>query len=266
MPVIDFHTHVFPDDVAARALGGMIDRTHLQAYYDGTYSGLLAEMDRAAIDISVLAPVATKASQVTGINDWTATLAGNRFIAFGAIHPDFPDPAAEIERIAAMGFRGVKLHPEFQSFVPEGPRMEPIYRACAEHAMPMLFHAGEDPNYDTVAGAPAAFRRVAERHPDVTLVLAHFGGYRCWDEVAVELIGSPVYLDTTHATELLAPETLLELMRAHGTDRVVFGSDGPWTDAAGALDTVRGLGLTDDELEAVLWGNAARLFGVERAT
>lgn len=265
MPVIDFHTHVFPDDVAARALGGMVDRTHLQAYYDGTYAGLLGEMDRAGVDISVLAPVATKASQVTGINDWTATLAGDRFVAFGAIHPDFPDPAAEIERIAAMGFRGVKLHPEFQQFHPEGPRMQPIYRACADHGMIMLFHAGEDPNYDTVSGAPSVFRRVAEQYPEITFVLAHMGGYKCWDDVAAELVGAPVYLDTSHATELLSAEEMLSLIRAHGADRIVFGSDGPWTNAVTALETVRGLGLTDDELDAVLWGNAARLLGLRPA-
>lgn len=263
MPVIDFHTHVFPDDVAARALASMVDRTHLEYHYDGTYGGLLASMDRAGVDISVLAPVATRPSQVTGINDWTATLAGPRFVAFGAIHPDFEDPAAEIARIAGMAFRGVKLHPEFQQFRPDGPRMQPIYRACAEHGLIMLFHAGEDPNYDTLHGGPAVFRRVAQDNPDVTFVLAHMGGYRCWDEVAEVLLGTDVYLDTTHATELLPPDVLRSFIREHGADKVLFGSDGPWTDPARALATVRGLGLTDNELDAVLWGNAARLLGVE---
>jgi uncharacterized protein len=51
-------------------------------------------------------------------------------------------------------------------------------------------------------------------------------------------------------------------MRGHGVDRILFGSDGPWTDAGAELAELDQLGLTSDELEAVLWRNAARLLGL----
>lgn len=260
--VIDFHTHVFPEDVAARALAQMIGRTHMRAYYDGTLPGLLAEMDRAGVSISVLTPVATKPSQVRSINDWTAARVTDRIRALGAIHPGIEDPVAEVERIASLGLSGVKLHPEFQSFHPEDELMHAVYEACGRLGLVVLFHAGEDPNFTTVAGEPAVFARLAERHSGTTFVLAHMGGYRMWDEAVEVLAGAPVRLDTSHATECFEPSALRDLIRAFGSERVLFASDGPWTDAVAARAAVEQCGLDPTEVERVLWGNAASLLGI----
>lgn len=257
--VIDFHTHVFRDDVAERAIDSMSDDVRYHAHYDGTVDGLLAVMDQAGVAVSVLAPVATSAKQVESINDWTADMISERLVAFGAMHPDFPEPRLEIARMAALGMKGIKLHAEFQSFHPHEDRLRPIYEAAEEHGMVVLFHAGSDPKFDTVSGSPKVFRALAAEYPGLTFVLAHMGGYRMWDEVAAELLGLPVYFDTSQATELLSPRELTSLIRAHGADKVVFGSDGPWTDPAAALHALRTIGLTTEELEQVLWGNAARL-------
>lgn len=260
--VIDFHTHVFRDDVAARAIGSMSDDARYHAYYDGTVDGLLMEMDRAGVAVSVLAPVATSAKQVTSINDWTATMIGDRLVAFGAMHPEYPEPDIEIARMAALGIKGIKLHAEFQSFHPHEDRLLPIYEAAEEHGMILLFHAGSDPKFETVSGSPRVFRELAAEYPGLTFVLAHMGGYQMWDEVAAELVGLPVYFDTSQATVLLSPEDLAALIRAHGADKVVFGSDGPWADAAAALGALRACGLDAGELDRILWGNAAQLLGL----
>ncbi len=259
--VIDFHTHVFRDDVAERAIDSMSDDVRYHAYYDGTVEGLLTAMDEAGIAVSVLAPVATSAKQVRSINDWTASMMSGRLVAFGAMHPGYPEPGVEIARMAALGMKGIKLHAEFQSFHPHEDRLRPIYQAAQEHGMIMLFHAGSDPKFDTVSGSPKVFRELATEYPGLTFVLAHMGGYQMWDEVAAELVGLPVYFDTSQATELLSPEDLAALIRAHGTDKVVFGSDGPWADAAAALGALRTAGLSADELERILWSNAAQLLG-----
>jgi hypothetical protein len=260
--VIDFHTHVFRDDVAERAIESMSDDARYHAYYDGTVDGLLSEMDQAGVTVSVLAPVATSAKQVTSINDWTATMIGERLVAFGAMHPDFTEPGVEIARMAALGMKGIKLHAEFQSFHPHEDRLLPLYRAAEAHGMIMLFHAGSDPKFETVSGSPRVFRELAAEYPGLTFVLAHMGGYQMWDEVAAELVGLPVYFDTSQATELLSPEELAALIRAHGADKVVFGSDGPWADAAAAIGALRRVGLSPEELERVLWSNAAQLLGL----
>jgi len=260
--VIDFHTHVFRDDVAKRAITSMSDAVRSRPHFDGTVDGLLEVMDRAGVTVSVLAPVATSARQVESINTWTASKITDRIVALGGMHPDFPEPGGEIARMAALGMKGIKFHTEFQSFHPHEDRMLPIYKAAEEQGMIVLFHAGNDPQYDTAAGSPRVFRELAAEYPGLTLVLAHMGGYQMWDEVADELLGRPIYLDTSQATENLSGADVAALIRAHGADRVLFGSDGPWGDAAAALGALRGLGLPPEDLDRILWGNAAGLLGL----
>ena len=262
MPVVDVHTHVFPPAVAERAVGSLIEGARLKAYYDGTVEGLLRQMDRSGVDVSVLQPVATRASQVEGINDWTASLASDRLVPFGAMHPDFPDPETEIERMAALGIKGIKLHPEFQDFDPPIPACSPSIARRPSHNLCILFHAGEDPAYDTVRGVPPTFKRLIAEHPDLTIILAHLGGYQIWDEVAEHLLGERVYLDTAYTLGHLPPEDVAAIIRGHGTDRILFGSDGPWTDAGAEVRELQELGLSGGEVEAVLWRNAAELLGL----
>ena len=54
----------------------------------------------------------------------------------------------------------------------------------------------------------------------------------------------------------------VKAVRRHGVDRVLFGSDSPWSDQSEALNAVRGSGLTDSELSAVLGGSGAKLLGL----
>lgn len=260
--VIDFHTHIFREDMVERAMRRMTDDVRTVPHYDGTVTGLIGAMDRAGIAVAVLAPVATAARQVESINTWTAARASERLVPFGAMHPDYPDPGREIARMAALGMRGIKLHAEFQAFHPHEERLLPVYRAAEEHGMILLFHAGEDPAFDTAHGSPRVFRELAAEFPGLTFVLAHMGGYRMWDEVAAELVGRNVYLDTSQATETLPHEQVAALIRAHGVDKVLFASDGPWADAAAALAAIRGLGLPAGDVERILWGNAAALLGL----
>jgi uncharacterized protein len=79
------------------------------------------------------------------------------------------------------------------------------------------------------------------------------------DGVAELLAGRDVWLDTSYTLGHLPDDEFVSLLRAHGSDRVLFGSDGPWTDPAVEIGRLRGLGLTGGELEAVLGGNAERL-------
>jgi hypothetical protein len=258
-PVIDVHCHVFPDAIAHAAVGALQGKSGVRACYDGTVGGLLASMDRAGVDRSVVAPVATKPSQVAGINDWVAALLDNRIVRFGAMHPALDDPAAEIARIATLGIRGIKLHPQHQEFLPAEPRMSAIYRAAQEHGLIVLFHAGSYVVDYPHEARPADFVPVLDAYPDLTFILAHMGGFRRWDEVREHICGRDVYLDTAYVPRHLPDDEFLALARAHGTDRVLFGTDGPWADAAAEIEYLSGMGFTSPELEAILGGNAERL-------
>ncbi len=259
MAVIDIHTHAFPDALAPSAVPALEARGGLRAQYDGTIAGLLAEMDRVGIDVSVVQPVATKPAQVASINDWAASVQSERIVAFGAMHPDLEEPAAEMARMRSLGIRGFKMHPEQQSFEPHDPRMAAVYSAAIEHRMIALFHAGADIMYPTVRGTPESFATVIDAWPELTVVLAHLGGFRQWEGVAEHIVGRDVWLDTAYTPRHLPDAEFVALVRAHGPERVLFGSDGPWTDSAVEIEHVRGLDLDAGEIEGILGGNARRL-------
>lgn len=259
MRVIDIHVHVFPDAIAAKAMPVMAQNAGVTPVFDGTISGLLAAMDRAGIEKACIQPVATRPESVAGINDWAAAVASERIAPFGAMHPDLDEPAAEIARMAALGLHGFKLHPEFQVFHPDEERLRPIYEAAIEHDLAVFFHAGLDLAIPTEHSDPYCFARVLDDYPDLTLILAHMGGWKQWDEVAEALCGRELFLETSYTLPYTGPGVFLDLIRSHGADRVVFGSDGPWAEVGAAAQAIAGLQLRDDELQAIFWDNAAEL-------
>lgn len=261
--VVDIHTHTFPDTVAATAIPLLArEADGAPVFYDGTVDGLVAAMDRAGIDVSVMQPVATKPSQVASINDWSAMRSSDRIVPFGAMHPAFENPENEIARMASLGLRGFKMHPEYQDFSPDEPRMRAIYGSAREHDMVVLFHAGADIARPTLRGTPAALSHVLDDFPDLRVVLAHMGGFRMWDDVERLLAGRDVFLDTAYTLGHLPDDEFVALARAHGIEHVLFGTDGPWTDAAAELEHLSSLPFTPSELDGILGGNAEALLGL----
>jgi predicted TIM-barrel fold metal-dependent hydrolase len=262
MHMIDIHTHAWPDALAPGAISTVGGQGHIGAHHDGTIAGLLGAMDRAGIDVSVVLPVATKPTQVTTINDWIAGTASERILPFGAMHPDFPDPVAEIARMRSLGLRGFKMHPEYQTFEPCEERMRAIYAAAIEHGMILLFHAGSDVAFDSVRGTPEQFCAMLDEWPDLTAVLAHMGGFRQWHAVTGRLAGRDVWFDTAYTLGHLPDDEFVALAREHGCHRILLGTDSPWTDAAAQLEHLRRLPFTGEELAGILGGNAERLLGL----
>ena len=256
--VIDLHVHAFPDKVAGGALANLEKLTGYAPMFDGTLAGLRGTMDLTGVERSVVQPVATRAESVAGINDWAARNQDERVRCFGAMHPDHPDPAAEIARLADLGLRGVKLHPEFQRFRPDEDRMAPVYEALVRHGLALFFHAGADIAIDTVSSSPAVFARVLDAYPDLRVALAHMGGWQQWDEVLEVLAGRDVLLETSFTLGFIGADRFVELVRAHGAERVAFGSDGPFGDVVRELRTFGALDLDEDARAAIMWGNAER--------
>jgi predicted TIM-barrel fold metal-dependent hydrolase len=260
--VIDLHVHAFPDKVAGPALDRLEELAggHRRRY-DGTLEGLRAAMARGGVQRAVVQPVATRPESVEGINDWAARNQDERVAFFGAMHPDHPDPDAELARLAGLGLRGVKLHPEFQEFRPDEDRMAPIYEALVRHGLVAFFHAGADIALPSVRSSPALFARVHEAYPELRMVLAHMGGWQQWDEVLEVLAGRDVVLETSFTLDFAGADRFVELIRAHGAGRVAFGSDGPFGDLGGELDAIGALPLDEGERADILWRTAARLLG-----
>jgi len=261
--LVDFHTHAFPEKVAQRAVDALSAQYDLSPVAEPTVAGLLSTMDEAGVDVSVVAPVATRPDQVRSINEWAAQTNSPRLVCFGALHPDLADLAAEVNRIADSGLKGIKVQPNFQEFVPDDRRMWPAYQA-AEGRLIMLFHSGQEiAPLDHVYGQPEALAKVREMFPLLTMVVAHLGGYLMWDEVRRHLVGRDLYLDTSFCPQKdMSDEQMVDLIRAHGASRVVFATDFPWGRPVPDAARLGHLALSDEEKEFVAWQNARDLLGL----
>jgi hypothetical protein len=257
---IDFHTHAFPEKVAARAVEALGTAYGVSPGAEPTVSGLLATMDAAGVDVSVVAPVATRADQVRSINEWAAETNSDRLVCFGTLHPDLRDLADEVERAVSAGLKGVKCQPNFQGFSPDDRRMWPAYEA-GQGRLIFLFHSGEEiSKFERIYAQPEALAKTHGMFPGLTMVVAHMGGYLMWDAVREHLLGRDIYFDTSFCPPRdLDDRRLVDLIRAHGVNRVVFATDFPWGMPGPDLDRLRRLPLTAEEMDAVAWENARDL-------
>lgn len=259
---IDFHTHCFPDEIAARAVPKLSEHSGIPYFVDGTVGGLRASMRRNGIDASVLLQIATKPAQTPTVNRWAIEQDCDDIVGFGSVHPDYPQWRDELDRVADAGLKGIKLHPDYQAFFVDADPLKPIYEHAIARGLILVFHAGVDVGLpDPVHCTPARLLTVYDILRQGTVVLAHMGGWRLWHEVETELAGSTFYFDTSYCSGKLADEDFRRLIRKHGVERILFGSDSPWEDQADALAGVAALGLTPEEEAAVLGGNAARILG-----
>ena len=74
--VIDFHTHIFPDALAARAIGGLEQSGNVKSVLSGRREDLLASMKRAGVDYSLNLPIASRPKQVESINSFAISFPG----------------------------------------------------------------------------------------------------------------------------------------------------------------------------------------------
>lgn len=265
--LIDFHTHVFPEKIAARAIeslkAGMMEQHGCiwPSYADGTVAGLLRSMDEEGVDISVMMPIATKPAQAASINRFAAEHASERLVAFGTVHPMQEDWEKTLEALAAGGRKGIKLHPEFQDFYIDSPESVRILRKCGELGLMVTFHAGEDIGYPPpVHAAPENIRRAADAAPDTRLIAAHMGGWNMWEDAAKLLRDSPLMFDTAYVQIRMDAGEFRDITREFGAQRVLFASDSPWArPTSDMLSFIFESGLTNEELELITYKNALSL-------
>ena len=276
--IVDFHTHCFPDGIARKAIGKLAAASRLAPLCDGTAAGLSAAAREAGVDLSVVLPVATSPGQVVSIDRSAARLnedtARTGLLSFGGAHPEDPDWKAHLEQVAALGMKGVKIHPVYQGVDIADARFVRLLSYAGELGLIVVTHAGDDIGLPgEVRCSPAMIRRAIRQAGPVTLVLAHMGGWRQWEQVADELADTTACLDTSFSTgripltegapvQALDEAGFLGLVAAFGPERVLFGTDSPWSGQRESLRWIRSLGLPEADITAILGGNARRLLGI----
>lgn len=139
-----------------------------------------AMLERKGVDYAVL--LAEMTPSVSGVvsNETIAAFCAQsgRLIPFCTFDPHRGgDLAAELHRLAGMGFRGVKLYPTYNYFYPNDAALYPLYGAAQELGMPVMYHTGLSvfQNSRIKYGNPIFLDDVAVDFPDLTLVMSHGG-------------------------------------------------------------------------------------------
>lgn len=235
---------------------------HLGRDADGHRLGaddLVADLDRHGVARAVCFPANEPGSDGQfSLANFAVTRAAHdhpgRVVPFCRVDPRRPGAEAAMERAAAEGARGLKLHPVAQGFRPEDPDVVLLVRAAAARGWPVLIHAGFGAR--RLAGPITA---LADAAPGATLILAHAGRGDA-RALRVALAGRPgIHYDTSLAT-------VTDLVQTDPA-QLLFGSDRPYGEHASALHLVASAawaaGWAPAQLRAVLGGNLCRLLGEE---
>ena len=257
---IDAHVHIYPDKIAAKAAKGIGKFYDITIHHDGSITQLIAEEDRAGVSRMVAHSVATTPTQVAHINEFIMSAHADypgRIIPFAALHPDTPDMENVLNGIVAAGFKGIKLHPDFQEFQLDEPRALRMFSLIADAKLPALIHTG-DYRYDY--SNPPRMAHLLDEIPNLVAIGAHLGGWSVYDEARKLLAGRRnLYVDTSSALYALKPDHAAELIRAFGVKRVMFGTDYPMWTPEEEVERFEALPLTEAEKEQIYHGTAEEL-------
>lgn len=215
-------------------------------------------------------PVVTKPRQFESItrfaeeiNEGVFDKEGVRLISFGGIHPDSDDYRHELNVLHEKGFKGIKLHPDYQQTFIDDIKYLRIIEYASSLGMVIVTHAGFDVGYPQLTHCtPDRIMHMLEEVRPEKMVLAHMGGVFMGEWVEKLLFGQNVYLDTSYVADIMNPEQFVRMVRNHGADRILFASDSPWKDPGSLKDVICGMDFTEDEKEKIFSGNAKKLLEI----
>ena len=268
--VIDFHTHIYPEKIAAKAVANIGEFYNSPMQGNGTAEGLLESGRRSnsplfkgsafgGIERFVVFSAAAVPAQVQAINDYIASACRehSQFSGFGTLHKDMEDPQAEIDRIISLGLKGVKFHPDMQRFNIDDDEMMNIY-AALEGRLWVIFHTGD---YRHDFSHPSRLARVLDNFPKLQVVAAHFGGWSVSDIAFDYFIKRSCFFDVSSSLPFIGKNRAAEFIHTYGAQRFLFGSDYPMWDPAACLNEFLELDLSYNEKEMILWKNAEEILG-----
>ena len=261
--IIDAHAHIYPTKIAekaTKAIGTFYDLD--MQINEGTPEKLIEEGRSIGVDKFIVHSCATKPHQVRSINEFIKEEIDlhKEFIGFMTLHQDLTEEEMEEEVCWCIknGFKGIKLHPDFQKFYIDEEKAEKIYRVASKR-LPILLHVGDD-RYEY--SKPKRLANVAKKFPDVNFIAAHFGGYRCWEEIDVYQGLDNIYFDTSSSLDFITGEKARDIIDKFGAEKFFFGTDFPMWKAREELERFNTISLNEEERQMILHKNIEKLLKI----
>jgi len=281
IPIIDIHIHIQPLEMFKPHALELIKRGRTNFDQIERCSkdprAFLAFLDDCGIERAGL--INYVSPDVIGftaeVNDWIAHYCSTdprRLLAFGSVHPKYvADAGPEVDRLAKIGIRGLKVHPSHQLYSPNAYRdglgpLAAVYERAQANGLPVMVHTGTSifPGARNVHAQPMLADDVSVDYPDLVVILAH-GGRPLWMDEAFFLVRrhKNMYMDISG----IPPQKLLEYFPRleEIADKVLFGTDWPGPgvpDVKGNIEKFMAVPMSDAARRKILYDNAARLFPV----
>ena len=236
MKIIDAHTHlgdfpVFGESINREQLLTLMDQYNIEK---AVVSALPNSLTREAVE--------KHPDRITGLV---------------RVNPHEAEAPEIVEKALTDWGKGVKLNPLFNNFLPDSEAVNPVMDVAAKHRVPVLIHSGHAP-----WSLPWSFERLAERYPDVTIVMAHMGhGHIVYINAALDVAEdySNIVVDTAGMT---MHTKIKEAVNRLGVERVMYGSDTPLGHPGWEIPKVQVSGLDEEQLKYVLYDNALRIYNM----
>ncbi|HLL54347.1 MAG TPA: amidohydrolase family protein [Myxococcaceae bacterium] len=256
--------------------------THLNRYTEEDaptvaerYARLRAEMDANGVDHALVLssyavtpdrPSTREILELVGDDPRIDVVAGLRYGA------ERTKELAELQGLLKEGrIKGLKLYPGYDPFYVHDPDLRDVYALAARYGVPVMIHTGDTyaPRARVRFAHPLAVDEAAVEFPDVTFVLCHLGNPWFADAMEVVYKNSNVFADISGLTlgsfeprfERFALGKVNEVLAyLNEPTKLLFGSDWPISHIESYLKFARQLEATPEELEGLLWRNAARVF------
>ena len=269
--VIDFHAHIFPDKIADATIKALSTSASIPPHCDGTIDGLLKQMSECGVDIAINLPVLTRAKQFDSIAAFGASInqksyTGARVISFAGMHPEIEDYEERLDEVKALGFKGIKLHPDYQGTFIDDEKYVKILSYAKKLGLITVTHAGLDGAFigQPIKCTPYRVLKLLDALGGYDrLVLAHLGGNELYDEVLSELAGSDVYIDTSYVLPATSRKQFEALLNKHGEDKILFATDSPWQNQGEMINILHSYSLGNGVENKILSGNAIKLLNLE---
>lgn len=269
----DVHIHFLPPRVMHKvwaqfdSAGPLIGR-EWPITYRGSDAERVAVLRALGVRRFSALPYAHRPGIAVFLNDWAADLAAEvpECLASATFFPE-PEAAGYVASRIERGTEVFKVHVQVGNFSLTDPLLDEVWGQLADSGTPVVVHAGSGPVGNSHTG-PGPVREVLERHPSLTLILAHMGAPEYLEFLELAESFERVHLDTTMVfTDFFErdapyPRALLPRLVAL-SDKVLLGSDFPNIPYryAHQLESLERLDLGAEWLRKVCWENARALIG-----
>ncbi len=262
------HAHVFPEEIKPA----------------GTIDKLKMLMDKCGIDKCVcFAPFPDRFQEegrADTPNEWLAKELKNQpdLYGFGTVDFNAKNLRDEVDKIAELGFKGIKMHPPYQEFDIDGEDAFKVYERAEELGLFISFHCGM--HWHRLKGVrPILFDEVGWHFKNLRFSLEHLGGFHFYNEsLAVmcnnsrEGIQPRVFAGWTSVSDrkgtgawTLSNEQLETIIFQTGEENSIFGLDFPFNKADYInyeIERFKSLNISDTAKENLLGNTLKKVLGV----